>query len=431
MATSTGTVVVDHIDPTLARRASGAAVTLTPTAWRGVEEGTIPAVPIQVPLVAGQGQIVVAATTEDWAYRVDEVVGTVRRAPWILQVPAGQTVHLSTAAPAVEPSPTVTPVRTVAGIDPDPTGDIPLADLSEALGESQGAVPLTRQVIAGSGLTGGGQLDEDITLAVDVGTTPGTVAAGDAPATAAATAVTEHAAASDPHPGYLREATATAAGDLLVASAPGAVIPLPVGSEDQVLTVVGGAPEWAPATGGGGGGALPPAHRLGMVAYTAPAWAISQNAPTFVALISGRIYLSRMLVADDPIADVLLAHGAAGVGPGSVWLGVYEQSGTTLTRAAQTADVASTFTAGDAQYKTAALTAPVAAGAPRPVWHAVLSTLATGPACYITHGGLNGPLTNPISVHVAALLDGQAGLPASIDLTTTAQNTAELIAGLA
>ena len=42
-----------------------------------------------------------------------------------------------------------------------------------------GGVPATRQVIAGTGLTGGGPLSSDVTLDVDFGTTAGTVAEGD------------------------------------------------------------------------------------------------------------------------------------------------------------------------------------------------------------------------------------------------------------
>jgi len=45
----------------------------------------------------------------------------------------------------------------------------------------------------------------------------------------------------------------TAAGDLIAGGAGGAATRLSIGSDGQVLTVVGGAPTWAAATGGSGG----------------------------------------------------------------------------------------------------------------------------------------------------------------------------------
>ena len=68
---------------------------------------------------------------------------------------------------------------------------------------------------------------------LNVGTSTGTVAAGDDPRIV----------------GAIQASTLTANGDLLVRAA-GVPAPLPVGTEGQVLTVTSGAPAWAAAAGG-------------------------------------------------------------------------------------------------------------------------------------------------------------------------------------
>lgn len=63
-------------------------------------------------------------------------------------------------------------VLSVNGISPDGDGNVQLD------AEDLDAVPETRQVIAGDGLTGGGVLSANVTLDVDFGTTAGTAAEG-------------------------------------------------------------------------------------------------------------------------------------------------------------------------------------------------------------------------------------------------------------
>lgn len=60
----------------------------------------------------------------------------------------------------------------------------------------------------------------------------------------------DHVAAADPHTGYVLESVLTTNGDLFIRAA-GAIARLGIGTDDQVLTVVSGAPAWADAAGGG------------------------------------------------------------------------------------------------------------------------------------------------------------------------------------
>jgi len=102
-----------------------------------------------------------------------------------------------------------------------------------------GKVGTTRQVLAGTGLTGGGDLTADRTLAVSYGTSVGTAAQGN----------------DSRITGAVQASTATAKGDLLVATAPSTIARLGVGSDGQVLTAdaaSAGGVKWATASGGGG-----------------------------------------------------------------------------------------------------------------------------------------------------------------------------------
>lgn len=63
-------------------------------------------------------------------------------------------------------------------------------------------------------------------------------------------AVSTHAAAADPHTGYLRESVLSTTGDIFYASAANAPDRLGIGSSGQVLTVSNGLPVWAAAAGG-------------------------------------------------------------------------------------------------------------------------------------------------------------------------------------
>lgn len=101
--------------------------------------------------------------------------------------------------------------------------------------------PTSRLITAGTGLTGGGDLSADRSLAVSYGTSSGTAAQGnDARIT-----------------GAVQASTATAKGDLLVATASATIARLGVGSDGQVLTAdstQADGMKWATPSGGGSTG---------------------------------------------------------------------------------------------------------------------------------------------------------------------------------
>ncbi len=104
-----------------------------------------------------------------------------------------------------------------------------------------GKVGTARQVLAGTGLTGGGDLSADRTLAVSFGTTAGTAAQGNDSRIA----------------GAVQASTATTKGDLLVATGAGTLVRVGVGSDTQVLTAdssQAAGVKWAAAAGGGASG---------------------------------------------------------------------------------------------------------------------------------------------------------------------------------
>jgi len=108
-------------------------------------------------------------------------------------------------------TPTVAPVVSVGTI-----AESQVANLSTDLAAK---VPITRTITAGTGLTGGGDLTANRTLTVSYGTTAGTSAQGND------SRVT----------GAVQASTATAKGDLLVATAASTVTREGVGTDGQIL----------------------------------------------------------------------------------------------------------------------------------------------------------------------------------------------------
>src|SRR3954452_4592832 len=87
---------------------------------------TLETVPVEAVPVAGQLSVVLFATV-GFTYRVSELVDGVQRPPFDVVIPAGSgTVALDSWAPVEPVIPAYTPVRTVEGIGPDPTGNIDL-----------------------------------------------------------------------------------------------------------------------------------------------------------------------------------------------------------------------------------------------------------------------------------------------------------------
>jgi hypothetical protein len=97
---------------------------------------------------------------------------------------------------------------------------IPESAVTNLTTDLAGKASTGRQVIAGTGLTGGGDLSADRTLAVSYGATAGTAAQGN----------------DGRITGAIQSSTATTKGDLLVATAASTVTRVGVGGDGQVLT---------------------------------------------------------------------------------------------------------------------------------------------------------------------------------------------------
>jgi len=132
---------------------------------------------------------------------------------------------------------TGTVVLSAADVGADPAGTAASAAAGVTLA-SLGAVPTSRQVIAGTGLTGGGTLAADRTLTANIGTGSGTLAAGD----------------DSRITGAQQRSTLTTKGDLYAATGSATVARVGVGSNGHVLTADSAETagvKWAQAAGGG------------------------------------------------------------------------------------------------------------------------------------------------------------------------------------
>lgn len=213
----TGTVSFDF------ERADGdpailGTVHLIPTGYR--QDLGVIVVPeaLSIAVTGGHQTKVVAATTDAWKYAVTEDLATKHRRRYVVDVPAGLTTDLSTAAHLEVPLSFVTVVQTVNGMRPDAAGNvdvagggggggvasvtaldatvtvggtvtnpkvgvnaIPESKVTNLVADLATKAPSTRSVASGTGLTGGGDLSADRTLAVTYGSAAGTATQGNDP----------------------------------------------------------------------------------------------------------------------------------------------------------------------------------------------------------------------------------------------------------
>jgi hypothetical protein len=135
---------------------------------------------------------------------------------------------------------------------------IPESAITNLTTDLAGKAATSRQVIAGTGLTGGGDLTADRTLAVSYGATAGTAAQGND------TRIT----------GAIQSSTATTKGDLLVATAASTITRVSVGGDNQALVADSAQTtgvKWATLTAGNVTGALAAANNLNDVASASSA----------------------------------------------------------------------------------------------------------------------------------------------------------------
>jgi hypothetical protein len=180
-----------------------------------------------------------------------------------------------------------------------------LADLANAAtARTNLAVPPTSRLIAaGTGLSGGGDLTADRTLAVAYGTSAGTAAEGN----------------DSRITGALQKSVATTKGDLLVATGSAVIVRRAVGSDGQVLTADSAQTDgvkWAtPAGGASGMDAIFPLAGYGLLAASGVPEAFSQSG----GIGDGQLYAIRTWIP-------------AGVAITSLWVAV--QTGGTYTSGA-------------------------------------------------------------------------------------------------
>lgn len=140
-----------------------------------------------------------------------------------------------------------------------------------------GAVDPTRNLTAGTGLLGGGNLSADRNFSVLFGTSSGTVTEGDD------TRVT----------GAQQRSTLTTKGDLYAASAPSTVIRLPVGADGQILTADSAQLSGIKWNSPGGGGDV-----------TGPASSVDNQLTRFDG-VTGKLIQTSTIKADDDGAFVM------------------------------------------------------------------------------------------------------------------------------
>jgi hypothetical protein len=273
--------------------------------------------------------------------------------------------------------------------------------------------PTSRLISAGTGLSGGGDLSADRTLAVVYGTASGTAAQGN----------------DSRITGAVQASTATAKGDLLVATSAAAISRLGVGTDGQVLTADStqtAGVKWAAASGGGSstpGGVFPLAGYGLLTASDNPA--LFQNIST---LASGTIFGARCWVpAGDALNNLAVAIRTGGTYSTSSVpnrLGLYDDTGALVQ--ATTDDSTLWTTAG---WASRPITTVPAQGAGRWVYILYLCGGFTGVSVPYALGAndLNAPwLAFGISNsgnRRAFYLNGQSALPASFNPATVGTAT--------
>jgi len=261
-----------------------------------------------------------------------------------------------------------------------------------------GATPTTRAINTTSPVTGGGDLSADRTIAVTVGTTAGTLAAGD----------------DSRITGAQQRSTLTTKGDLYVATAAATTTRQAVGSDGQVLIA-----DAAQSTGVGWAAATTPnpeAYRLGLELITA---SVFGSMTTFFALNAGVLVLVLVRATRDATLTTMgIGLQSGGItSTGNNTLAIYSESGTRL---GETVDLSATLTS--AGYQEGALSASVAVTAGDFLYLGALTHYATAPNVIgFSYDGVAYP---DVNTHRPSIFyTGQASFPASLTIASGNANT--------
>lgn len=259
-------------------------------------------------------------------------------------------------------------------------------------------------ISAGAGLTGGGDLSTNRSLAVSFGTTAGTAAQGN----------------DSRITGAVQSTVADAKGDILAATAADTIARLAIGTDGQVLTADSSQAtglRWSTPSSGGSATDLS-ASRWGCKVMTFTPHDVNPENSQTVRMLEQRLYAFWLplpvgtLVSGVriPIQDNLTAAG-------SLWFTVYQDDGTQL---GTTGDVSAAFTAGSGEtWRSAALTA-AAATTGSGIWVTALATVAQASSLSILLCDITTPVT-PLWLFTdkAQYTDGVATPPATYSGTGT------------
>lgn len=329
-----------------------------------------------------------------------------------------------------------------------------------------GAPPTTRQVTAGTGLTGGGTLAADRSIALstasitslgkaDTAVQPGGLAAvatsgayadltgkpsipdspddiGAAPVahthpisdvTSLQSSLDGKAATIHAHTianvtglqaaldGKVPLSLIDAAGDLIVGSGADTLTRLAKGIDGQLLGIAAGALDWVDPPGS----IDPVARRYGCKAITMHPHDLSAGALKFIAMANQRLYQYKVPIpAGELITGVRLPCKDAAAGGGQLHFAVYQED---LTQLGTTDNVAATFTGAVAQtWVNVPLTAADEATGDF-VWIVALSTMDTGPQlafCNTDNLGEFAWMLNPSGAATAVRTEGITVLPSTL-----------------